>query len=208
MTDDFDQKAKTWDEDPVRTARARDIARQILERVPLTSSMDVLEFGSGTGLLGFQLLAHVASVTFADPSRGMLDEVAAKLQAGQHHGGRTLQLDPESLKLERMYGAIVSLLALHHVADPTAAIRVLADHVVPGGWIALCDLDAEDGTFHDDPHAEVHHGFDRSTLVALVEGLGYTEVTVSSAYVLRKERPEGVREYPLFLLIAQRLPLT
>jgi len=206
VTNDFDQKAKTWDADPVRTARARDIALQIRERIPLTGGMDVLDFGSGTGLLGFQLLPHVASVTFADPSEGMLREVAAKLQAGGHPGGHTVFLDPNALALPRRYAAIVSLMTLHHVADPTAVIGVLADHVEPGGWIALCDLETEDGTFHEDPHADVHHGFDRPTLVSLLEGLGYTKVTASSAYVMRKELPEGPREYPLFLLTGQRSP--
>jgi 2-polyprenyl-3-methyl-5-hydroxy-6-metoxy-1,4-benzoquinol methylase len=95
-------------------------------------------------------------------------------------------------------------MALHHVPDPPAVIRMLTDHLRPGGWIALCDLDAEDGTFHDDPHAEVHHGFDRPALVSLVEGLGLQRIRTSTAWLMRLERPEGEREYPLFLLTAQR----
>ncbi len=48
----FDAKAKTWSDDPERNARAASVALQIMERVPLTSHVDVLDFGSGTGLLG------------------------------------------------------------------------------------------------------------------------------------------------------------
>ena len=205
MTDHFDQKAATWDEDPTRAARAVDVARQIRERVPLTDDMDVLDFGSGTGLLVFQLLPHVASVTFADPSEGMLLQVEAKLRAGGHEGGHTLRLGAGDPGFPRHYDAIVSLMTLHHVADPTAVLTSLAEHLRPGGWLAVCDLDAEDGTFHeDDPHADVHHGFERHQLTVHLEGLGLEEVRTSTAFVMRRERADGVRSYPLFLLTGRR----
>ena len=103
MTDHFDKKAQTWDLDPVRAARAVEVARQIMERVEPTRDMDVLDFGSGTGLLGFQLLPHVASVTFADPSEGMLREVTAKLRAAGHEGGRDALLSlVQGMGLERV----------------------------------------------------------------------------------------------------------
>jgi 2-polyprenyl-3-methyl-5-hydroxy-6-metoxy-1,4-benzoquinol methylase len=205
VTDHFDEKAATWDDDPTRAARAADVARQIMERVPLTDGMDVLDFGSGTGLLGFQLLPHVASVTFADPSEGMLQQVAAKLRAGGFQGGHTLRLAPGTPTLPQHYDAIVSLMTLHHVADPTAVLASLAEHLRPGGWLAVCDLDAEDGSFHDDdPHLDVHHGFERHELTAQLEALGLESVHVSTAFVMRRERATGTQSYPLFLLTGQR----
>ena len=204
MPDHFDEEAKTWDDDPEKTARAADVARQIRKRIDLTTDVEVLDFGSGTGLLGFELMPHVRSVTFADPSEGMLEQVAAKLQAGGLQGGQTLRVDPAALTLPQRYGAIVSLMTLHHVADPTAVIGLLAGHLEPGGWLALCDLDTEDGTFHEDANADVHHGFDRGTLVSQVTGMGLETVEVSTAFEMQVERPEGARAYPLFLLTARR----
>ncbi len=204
MSDHFDERAATWDDDPARTARAAEIADQIMDRVRPAATADVLDFGSGTGLLGFRFLPHVASVTFADTSEGMLRQVEAKLADGSHRKGQAFLLDPESLALPRRYDLIVSLMTLHHVADPMAAVRLLADHVAPGGWLAVCDLDTEDGTFHDDPDMDVHHGFDRDRLVELVEGLGFREAQTSTAFVMRQERPEGERAYPLFLLTARK----
>jgi 2-polyprenyl-3-methyl-5-hydroxy-6-metoxy-1,4-benzoquinol methylase len=206
VSHEFDQKARTWDDDPVRAARAAEVAHLIGARIPLRPEMHVLDFGGGTGLLGFHLLPQVASVTFADPSEGMLGEVERKLQAGGHANGRTLRIDPDAPELPRRYDAIVSLMTLHHVVDPPATIRLLAAHVEPGGWLALCDLDTEDGTFHDDPHADVHHGFDRDELASSVEGVGFGDVRVSTAHIMRRDRPGGVREYPLFLLTGQRRP--
>jgi 2-polyprenyl-3-methyl-5-hydroxy-6-metoxy-1,4-benzoquinol methylase len=204
-TSEFDEKAERWDDDAGRTARAAEVARRIKERVALTPETDVLDFGSGTGLLGFHLIQDVASVTFADPSEGMIEQVRRKLRAGGFDNGIALRIDPDALELPRSYDAVVSLMTLHHVADPERAIAFMASHVAPGGWLALCDLDLEDGTFHDDPHADVHHGFDRKALVSLVEGMGFEEARATTAHVMRKERPEGgVREYPLFLLTARK----
>lgn len=204
VTDEFDAKAKTWDEDSTRTARAAAVARRIQQRIPLGPDMHVLDFGSGTGLLGFHLLPHVASVTFADPSRGMLAEVERKLEAGGYANGDTLLMDPDAPGLPRRYDLIVSLMTLHHIADAAGAIRLAAAHVEAGGWLGLCDLDTEDGTFHDDPDADVHHGFDRDELASSVRALGFEDVQVSTPHVMRRERPGGVREYPLFLLTARR----
>jgi ubiquinone/menaquinone biosynthesis C-methylase UbiE len=204
MTHEFDLKAQTWDDDPTRVARAAEVARQIMERVPMNTTSHVLDFGCGTGLLGFQLLPHVASLTFADPSEGMLRRVEEKLAAGVHRGGRTLHLDPDALVLPGDFDAVVSLMTLHHVGDPDAVIRELARHLNPRGWMAICDLDREDGSFHDDPHADVHHGFDRNELVALLEGLGLQRIEVVTAHTMTRERPDGPKAYPLFLLTAQR----
>lgn len=202
--DRFDLEAETWDEHPERVERAASVARQILERTGLASELDILDFGSGTGLLGFELLPHVATVTFADTSAGMLRQVETKLHVGGHSGGRTWQLEPGALALPQSYGAIVSLMTLHHVPDTAATLELLAKHVAPLGWLALCDLDTEDGTFHDDPDADVHHGFDRLALARHIEPLGFHRIQFSTPFVMRLERPGGVREYPLFLLIAQR----
>jgi len=206
MNEDFDDKAATWDDDPDRVARAAEVASRIIERIPVTRSMQLLDFGSGTGLLGFNFLPHVASVTFADPSEAMLARVAAKLREQADGWGSVYRLDPSALTLPERYDAIVSLMTLHHVPDTAAVVRLLAEHLRPGGWLALCDLDAEDGSFHDDPEEDVHHGFDRADLVALAEGAGLDRTETSTAFTIRVERDDAVQEYPLFLLTARKPP--
>ena len=204
MTEYFDEKAVAWDDNAARVERAAAVAHRIMERISLTPEMDVLDFGSGTGLLGFNLLPRVASVTFADPSEGMLAQVTAKLQAVDRGRGVVHRLDPAALALPGRYHAVVSLMALHHVPDPAAALGLLADHLEPGGWLALSDLDREDGSFHDDPSVAAHYGFDRAELLALVERTGLERAEVGTVHTIRKTRGAAVCEYPLFLLTARR----
>ena len=204
MTEAFDDKAATWDDDPIRVSRAAEVASQILEVIAPSRDMHLLDFGSGTGLLGFALLPSVARVTFADPSEGMLAQVAAKLRERGDTRGSVYRLDPSAPTLPERYDAIASLMTLHHVPDTAAVIRLLAEHLRPGGWLALCDLDREDGSFHDHPSEDIHHGFDREELVALTEHAGLEEAKVITAFTIRKERGSAVRDYPLFLLTARR----
>lgn len=205
MTDVFDDKATTWDDEPIRVSRAAEVASQILAEMAPSQKMDLLDFGSGTGLLGFALLPYVARVTFADPSEGMLAQVVAKLRERGDTRGSVYRLDPSAPTLPERYDAIVSLMTLHHVPDTAGAIRLLAEHLRPGGWLALCDLDLEDGSFHDHHTTDVHHGFDRTELVALTERAGLEQARVRTAFTMRKEKGDVVREYPLFLLTARRL---
>ncbi|MHB8839085.1 MAG: class I SAM-dependent DNA methyltransferase [Gemmatimonadaceae bacterium] len=204
MNGAFDEKATTWDDDPIRVSRAVEVASQIREVIAPTRDMHLLDFGSGTGLLGFALLPYVASVTFADPSEGMLARVVAKLREGGAARGSVYRLDPSAPTLPERYDAIVSLMTLHHVPDTAGVIRLLAEHLRPGGWLALCDLDLEDGSFHDRPSEDVHHGFGREDLVALIEQASLEQARVSTAFTMRKERGDAMREYPLFLLTARR----
>lgn len=204
VNDEFHDSAATWDDDPVRAERAAAVARRILQEVPLSPEHHVLEFGSGTGLLGFHLISHVASVTFADPSEAMLQQVERKLREEGRNNGRIVRFDPAAPVLPGRYDVIVSSMTLHHVDDPPAVLRVLASHIQPGGWLAVSDLDTEDGTFHDHPHPGVHPGFDRAVLVSLLQEMGLVHARAVTAHVVRKERPGGISEYPLFLLTGQR----
>jgi predicted TPR repeat methyltransferase len=69
---DFDEKAGTWDSDPVKFARAYAVAEAIRNYVPISARSTGFEFGCGTGLLSFALLPYNKHIILADISAGML----------------------------------------------------------------------------------------------------------------------------------------
>jgi ubiquinone/menaquinone biosynthesis C-methylase UbiE len=196
----FDERAPEWDT-PERIERAGAVAGLILEAIAPAPDARVLELGAGTGLLGLALLPHVGSVVLADASGGMLDVADAKIAAGDHPGARTLRhvLTVDDLPDER-FDLVVSLMALHHVPDTAAALDRIAALLVPGGRIAIVDLEAEDGSFHGDPAEPVLHGFRRDGLRAIAEAAGFRDVAFRPAWAMTKND----RAYPLFLVTATR----
>ena len=201
---DFDDKARTWDADPVKWERASAVADALRRRVPLSPAWHALEYGCGTGQLSFALHAGLGRITLADSSRGMLAVLAEKIAAAGPSHLRPLFLDllTDPPPAER-YDSIYTLMTLHHVADTGRLLRAWHDLLRPGGWLAIADLDLEDGSFHGAGFTG-HNGFDRAALRAQLVDAGFAAVDFSTCYVIRKTTGRDVREYPLFLAVATR----
>lgn len=55
------------------------------------------------------------------------------------------------------FDGIISAMALHHIKDTQHLLRTFTSHLHPGGFIALADLDREDGSFHTHGNEGVFH---------------------------------------------------
>ena len=130
----FDAKAASWDADPVKVARAKAVAEEIRQRVPLSRELRAMEFGSGTGLLSFFLQPDVGHLTLVDSSTGMLEVAERKIAAGSIDNMCTLGLDlaTDPLPGER-FGLIYSLMTAHHVPDTVRLLRDLHALLEAGG---------------------------------------------------------------------------
>lgn len=196
----FDERAKDWDSDPKKVDRARTVAAAIRSALPLQPGMSVLEYGCGTGLLSFFLQADFASITLADTSQGMLDVLAEKIKAAGVANMHPVRLDlgTDPLPAAR-YRVLYSLMTLHHIPDTDGILKKFHAVLEPGGWLALADLDREDGSFHGPEVTDVHLGFERTALRAQVEAAGFSGVAFSMVYQI----PKGGRAYPVFLMTAR-----
>jgi 2-polyprenyl-3-methyl-5-hydroxy-6-metoxy-1,4-benzoquinol methylase len=199
----FDERAKDWDT-PTRIARARQIAAAIRAAVPLARDNRLADVGAGTGLLGLALVDDVGEVVLLDPSAGMIEVAAQKLAGGSLPSVRAdrhdLLADPPPAE---PFDVVVSLLVLHHIEDTAAALAAIRDLLVPGGWIALADLDTEDGFFHSADAEGIHHrGFDRGQIETLSQAAGFVDVETRTAMVIDEHGSDG--GYPVFLLTGRR----
>lgn len=200
-TGDFDEMAKTWDDDPAKVERAQIVADLVVARLAPTSATRVLEYGAGTGLVAQHLQSHVGPITLADTSAGMRDAIAAKIDSGAlpaHARTWSVDLGADAPPDER-FDLIATVQVLHHVPDVPTVLAAFAALTEPGGHLCIVDLEAEDGSFHGDGFGG-HHGFHRAELAAQLEAAGFGDVTFEHAYDLAK----GGHDYPLFLAIATR----
>ena len=197
-TDRFSDQAADWDERPVPQQIAQGVGRALRERVSFSPGDHVMDFGAGTGLIAQQLAALVDHVHAVDVSAAMLERLTAKEGLRGKVTGHCHDLLAAPLGIQ--VDAVVSAMALHHVADTASLLRALRAHLRPGGWLALADLDAEDGTFHPPGTEGVFHaGFHRDALGALLAAAGFAEIVFDTAVVARKDG----RAYPIFLVTAR-----
>lgn len=199
----FDARAATWDDDPAKVHRAMTVAGAFLEAMPL-GGRRVLEYGCGTGLLGFALQPHAGFITLADSSEGMLAVLRAKVQAGGYANLVPVKLDlmADPLPTEP-FDLVCSLMVMHHIPDTAGILARFHALLAPGGWVALADLDLEDGSFHG-PGAEVHPGFDREAFRARLAEAGFADIRITTAFEVVRDHPGGARSYPAFLALARR----
>ena len=193
----FDTAARDWDQRPMSLQLAA-VPERLLAQLPLQASDDVLDFGAGTGLLSTPIAPKVAQVTALDMSAAMLQVLDEKGFANI----TPLQQDIFA-GLPGQYHAVVSCMALHHVADTAALLRAFAAALHSGGRIALVDLYQEDGSFHGDNQAKgvQHFGFAPEALQALAEQAGLMDIAFSD--ILRLQHRNG-RAYPLFLMTGRK----
>lgn len=120
----FDRLAPEWDANEVRSTPER--VRNILGKLPIKEDMDVLDLGTGTGILVPYLSEMVGSgghVAAVDLSEGMLAE--AKRKYGNIGNVEFLKLDFEEEVLPGEYDVVMLYSVYPHLHDPAATMEWL-----------------------------------------------------------------------------------
>ena len=113
-----------------------------------------------------------------------------------------MHVDILATSLPHQVDLIVSAMAMHHVEDTNRLLRAFAEHLGPGGRVALADLDSEDGSFHPpDTEGVYHRGFDRDALREKLEAHGFADIEFATAVEVDRDS----KRYPVFLVTATRV---
>ena len=201
MSDFFFYISKEWDTKHQRVAQAKAIAKIIEQTIPLTRATKALEFGCGTGLLGFNLIEKVGEMTFSDTSRGMLSEVENKLKISACTSAKIVDLNV--VRIVDRYDLIFSSMVLHHIADHKQTIADLSQSLHPEGYLCICDLDKEDGLFHS-KETVPHHGFERAELKQEFQNAGLNVIHSCTGFINRKIINDQEMNFPVFMIIGQK----
>ena len=197
---EFDNKARDWDKDKMHVERAEAIAKKLSEMVSLNKTMKALEYGAGTGLLSFELKDKFSEITMMDNSSEMIKVCEEK---AAYYGAKHIKpvcIDLEHSDYNQTVDIIYNQMVMHHVTNVNTLLRKFFTLLNPGGYLAIADLYAEDGSFHA-PDENVHHGFDPSELGNTLKSIGFKSSKHETCFSVK--RPNG-RDYPVFLLVAQK----
>jgi ubiquinone/menaquinone biosynthesis C-methylase UbiE len=182
------------------------VADAILRTTVLSSEMNVLDCGCGTGLVTLRLQPFVKTITGEDSSEGMLDVLRGKVRAMGLTNVKTRLVDFEKGDIrEGAYDLIVSSMTLHHVPDTAALFSQWFGLLVQKGTLCFADLDSEDGAFHSDNTGVFHLGFDRAKLIVLLQQAGFHDCLDTTAATMNKDIPgQGKKEFSVFLITARK----
>ena len=199
MADLFKDKAQVWDSGSIRVNGAKVIADAIREAFDLNKDMEILDFGVGTGLLGFDVATSVKQVYGVDISSEMISKLKEKNSDELNIISFTQDIINEPL--EQTFDGLISSMTLHHIENLKNFFDTIYKNIEEGGFIAIADLETEDGTFHSDNTGVFHFGFNKDSLVKIVKESGCKNVEVHHIKTIKKPQREG----DVFLLSATKL---
>ena len=201
----FDERARTWDDDPMKTERAAAFAKTIIEQVQPTNEMSVLEFGCGTGLLSYQLKDAFGTIVLVDSSEGMIEVLKEKIAKEQLSHFFPLKVDlMQTIPDIGPFDAIYTLMTMHHIDSLPEILQVFHRLLKPGGKLCIGDLVKEDGSFHGSGFTG-HKGFDKDALSELMSEQGLQPSHYEVFYEIKKQRDNQLHRFPLFSLIVKKV---
>lgn len=200
MTDFFADKARTWNEHPFKMRMVQQFFNYVTSNIAFSRDSVVLDFGCGTGLIGFSLMDLCRKVVFVDNSPAMLEVLTEKLQEQNCavdrfavHAGDINTYSDERVDI------VVSNMVLHHCEDIESAIKGCFESLKANGKVVMVDLKSEDGSFHA-PEVVPHNGFETIALKRLFEKVGFRNVLIENFDPMRK----GDRTYERWVLVADK----
>lgn len=199
---EFDQKARDWDSNPMHTARSKAVAEHIRKLIPLDKSMKALEFGAGTGSTSVFLADFLGEILMTDNSRGMVDMMNAKISRTGIKNLKAVLFDLEKNDYPGKFDIIYTQMVLHHVPDTEKIIGKFGNHLNPGGWLAIADLYREDGSFHGDGFSG-HKGFDPEYLEKIMIRNKFAETRHMKCFTVEKQTADGMKNFDVFIITGQ-----
>lgn len=203
---EFDIKASGWDENPIHHARSEAIAKEMLRLLPIKKEMSAMEFGAGTGILSFMLKDFLNDIILLDSSTEMVNVTNKKINATGVKNLKTIVFDLEHETYSgKPLDLIFTQMVLHHVNDIKKLFDNFYKMLSPNGFIAIADLYTEDGSFHDEAFSG-HKGFNIEELTLTLNKCNFQVSVVEQCFVIKRKISEKLtKEYPVFLLIANRI---
>ncbi len=182
--DFFDALAPQWDENEIRSTPER--VKDILGKLPFSKGMNVLDLGTGTGVLVpylSEIVGPDGNIVAIDLSEGMLS--IARKKYGHLSNVEFLKLDFEEEQIPGKYDVALLYSVYPHLHSPAATIEWLFKmNMKPDGIIVIAFPSDEKfiNNIHHERKAEHDHLPPADRLAEIISRWGYqTSVVEASA---------------------------
>ena len=181
--DFFDALAPSWDENEIRSTPER--VKHILSELTISKGMEVLDLGTGTGVLLpylSEIVGPEGHVTAIDLSEGMLS--IARKKYGHLENVEFLKLDFEEEQIPGKYDVALLYSVYPHLHAPADTLKWLFKmNMKPDGRIVIAFPSDEEfiNSIHHERKAEHDHLPPAHMLAEMIRHWGYkTEVIAAT----------------------------
>lgn len=181
--DFFDKLAPEWDANEVRSTPVR--IRSILSKLPINKGMNILDLGTGTGVL----IPYLSSMTGADGhvtgidlSEGMLS--LARNKFGNLPNVEFMRLDFEEEQIPGKYDIVLLYCVYPHLHSPAATMEWLFKmNIKEGGTIVIAFPSDEKfiNNIHHERKSESDHLPTASVLADMIIRWGFMAQVVADS---------------------------
>ncbi|WP_027963743.1 class I SAM-dependent methyltransferase [Halalkalibacillus halophilus] len=150
----FEEMAQRYDTEE-RKALAEVILKEVRSELQDSESESLMDYGSGTGLVGLELIDLVNSVLLVDSSQGMLEVADAKISQRGLSNANVLCADLTQETPNIKADIVLVSLVLLHIPDTVKILKELHGILNDGGKLLIVDFDKNEQI----NHPKVHNGF-------------------------------------------------
>ncbi|MBC1474386.1 methyltransferase domain-containing protein [Listeria grandensis] len=169
----FENIAKKYD-NPQRIELANIIANRVKEELADAGDKTLIDYGSGTGLVGLQLAGLVASATLIDAAENMVAIINEKLASHPLQNVSALVSDFTADTIPVKADIILVSLVLLHIPDTKIILEQLYKALNENGKLIIVDFDKNPQI----SHPKVHNGFVAAELEELLAQTGFKNTTI------------------------------
>lgn len=173
----FEQMARRYDTEE-RIALAKVVAEAIEPELRDSLSKTLIDYGSGTGLVGLALSGLVRSVLLVDSSKQMLEVAEAKISSMGKSNAEVLFADFSQEAPELKADIVLMSLVLLHIPDTKRILQSVFEILNEGGKLIIVDFDKNERV----THPKVHNGFSHNELKKLLSEIGFKQIEIKTFY--------------------------
>ena len=177
----------------------KEFADDIKSWIKINNNMNLLDFGSGTGLVGINFSKDVKKIIFQDINKSIFEEVKKNCDKYNINNYEFFMDTIENYNKEKV-DIITCSMCLHHVENLENIIKTFLKILNSNGYLCIVDM----LPVKVDKNELPHHGFEPEKLKKLIQdcGFGNTEIKPGRDYLWKAPGEEGTI-IKRFCIIAQ-----
>ena len=176
-TNVFEELAKRYDT-AFRKELAEVIVKEVRTELKGIQPKTLIDYGSGTGLVGLELTDLAESVQLMDSSKQMLEVAEAKIGRRGIANASVRYADFMEELPDLQADVVLLSLVLIHIPDTEKILKQLHTILSDGGTLLIVDFDKNELV----SHPKVHNGFTQEELNDKLTQAGFSSITRHTFY--------------------------